>query len=111
MLSSIRQAHQESGSPDGSSATNETALTLKHVVDSEVPSGRSGHLGSLLANFSQNLVFEPENEKEPVFLNKLPEELLIVIIATLDITSIERFARVCKKARILTLDPGIWMYV
>jgi F-box protein 9 len=44
-------------------------------------------------------------------LNKLPDELLVMIIVTLDTTSIERFARVCKKARILTLDPVIWMYV
>jgi F-box protein 9 len=109
MLSSIQHAREESSSIDSLSASVET-FALK-PVDSEVPSVTTGPLASLLANFARNLMFEPENEEEPVFLNKLPDELLVMIIVTLDTTSIERFARVCKKARILTLDPVIWMYV
>jgi F-box protein 9 len=108
MLSSIQHAGQESSSTDSLSAAVETTFTLK-TVDSGVPSVTIGSLASLLADFAQNLMFEPENEEEPVLLNKLPDELLVMIIVTLDTTSIERFARVCKKARILTLDPVIWM--
>ena len=110
MLSSIQHARQESNSIDSLSASVETTFTLK-PVDSGVPPVIIGPLASLLADFARNLMFEPENEVEPVFLNKLPDELLVMIIVTLDTTSIERFARVCKKARILTLDPVIWMCV
>ena len=110
MLSSIQHARQESSSIDSLSASVETTFTLK-PVESGVPPIITGPLASLLENFARNLMFEPENEEEPVFLNKLPDELLVMIIVTLDTTSIERFARVCKKARILSLDPVIWMYV
>lgn len=110
MLSSIQHARTESSSIHDLSAAVETTLALK-PVDSEAPSVATGLLASLLATFTRKLLFEPENEEEPVFLNKLPEELLVMIIVSLDATSIERFARVCKKARILTLDPVIWTYV
>ena len=110
MLSSIQHAREESSSIDSLSSSVETTLTLK-PVDSGVPLVITGPLASLLANFPRYLMFEPENEEGPVFLNKLPDELLVMIIITLDTTSIERFAKVCKKARILTLDPVIWMYV
>lgn len=110
MLSSIQHPCQESSPIDCLSAAVETTLALKHV-ESGMPSVTTGSLTNILANVARNLVFEPENDKEPVFLNKLPEELLVMIMATLDTASVERFARVCKKARILTLDPVIWMYV
>jgi F-box protein 9 len=112
MLSSIQHARQESSSIVDVSTAVETTLTPEHV-DSKMPSATIGPLSSLFADFARNLMFQPENEleEEPVFLNKLPEELLVMIIVTLDTTSIERFARVCKKARIMTLDPVIWMYV
>ena len=110
MLSSIQHARQELSSVDSLSASAETTFTLK-PVESRVSPVTIGPLAILLADFARNLMFEPEKEEEPVFLNKLPDELLVMIIVTLDTTSIERFARVCKKARILTLDPVIWMYV
>jgi F-box protein 9 len=110
MLSSIQHARQESSSLDSLSASVETTVTLK-PVESGVSPVITGPLANLLANFARNLTFEPEKDEETVFLNKLPDELLVMIIVTLDTTSIERFARVCKKARILTLDPVIWMYV
>ena len=110
MLSSMQHARQESSPIDSLSSSVETTFTLK-PAESGVPPVIVGPLASLLANFERNLMFDPENEEEPVHLNKLPDELLVMIIVTLDTTSIERFARVCKKARILTLDPVIWMYV
>ncbi|KAJ7170499.1 hypothetical protein C8R43DRAFT_981948 [Mycena crocata] len=68
----------------------------------------TGSLAGLIEGFSEDLKFEPENEEEPIHLNILPEELLVIIIRKLDHTSIERFATVSRKARVLTLDPGIW---
>ena len=110
MLSSIQHTRQETNFTDNLSAAVEATLTSKPMY-SKVSPITTGHLASLLATFAQNLMFEPENGEEPVFLNRLPGELLVMIILTLDTTSIERFARVCKKARILTLDPVIWTYV
>jgi F-box protein 9 len=110
MTSSIQHAPEELSFIDDLSEPVETTLVIK-PEDSEVLPITTGPLASLLATFAKNLTFEPENEEEPVFLNKLPDELLVMTIVILDTTSIERFARVCKKARILTLDPVIWTYV
>lgn len=71
----------------------------------------TGTLGTLVATFLEQeptLTFKPEDEKQPVAVNLLPEEILVEIIHMLDPTSIERFARVCKKARVLTLESSIW---
>jgi len=55
--------------------------------------------------FPNDLKFEPRNEKEPIFLNTLPEEeLRVPMISELDTTSIERFAGVGRRVRVP--DPG-----
>ncbi|KAG2128581.1 hypothetical protein DEU56DRAFT_819076 [Suillus clintonianus] len=69
----------------------------------------SGVLAHVLKDFPENLVFEPEDEKggrPPI--NLVPDELLLQIIRTLDYASIERFAAVSRKARVLSLDTAIW---
>jgi F-box protein 9 len=71
----------------------------------------SGFLAQVLKNFPENLVFEPEDEKEgspPI--NLIPDELLLQILRILDYTTIERFAAVSRKARVLSLDSAIWRY-
>lgn len=56
--------------------------------------------------------FLPSDERRPVHLNKIPNELIIYILITFvwntDAASIERFALVCRKMRSLTLDGSIW---
>ncbi|KAJ7116071.1 hypothetical protein C8R44DRAFT_675645 [Mycena epipterygia] len=91
---------------------DELATTLQRAV--AITSGE-GHgvivtttLASLIGGFPQDLVFEPEDEEQPIHLNILPEELLVLIIRKLDHTSIERFAAVSRRARVLSLDPDIW---
>ncbi|KAG0709406.1 hypothetical protein DFH29DRAFT_229248 [Suillus ampliporus] len=69
----------------------------------------SGLLAQILKTFPENLVFEPEDEKKgrpPI--NLIPDELLLQILRTLDYTTIERFAAVSRKARVLCLDSAIW---
>lgn len=65
-------------------------------------------------NFS-DISFQPEDVKQAVFLDKLPDELVVSILRELaadkDVTSIERFALVCRKARIVSLDDAIWRFV
>ncbi|KAJ3555380.1 hypothetical protein NM688_g2607 [Phlebia brevispora] len=68
----------------------------------------SGKLADILVNWPHELSFEPEEEKEPVHIRLLPTELLLKILRYLDTTSLERFAAINRKARVLTLDTSIW---
>ena len=68
----------------------------------------SGLLARIVADFPLPLSFEPEDEKEPSYLQRLPDELLVYILSYLGVSTIERFARVSRKARIMTLDIIIW---
>lgn len=73
-------------------------------------------LQSLLDAFPplSQLSFLPELENQPVYINNLPEEILVLIlhyfIYDADTRSIERFALVARRARVLTLDSSIWRY-
>lgn len=55
--------------------------------------------------------FEPEEEKWPVLLATLPDEVIENVIFFLDVQSLERFALACKKARLLTRTAPVWRYV
>ncbi|EGO22409.1 hypothetical protein SERLADRAFT_473181, partial [Serpula lacrymans var. lacrymans S7.9] len=68
----------------------------------------TGTMASLLAGFPPDLLFEPEDEREGIPLNKLPDELLVYILRNLDTTAIERFATANRKARVVSLDSSIW---
>ncbi|EPQ56317.1 hypothetical protein GLOTRDRAFT_74909 [Gloeophyllum trabeum ATCC 11539] len=68
----------------------------------------TGTIASLLESFPKELRFEPEDERRTLHLNKVPDELLIHILRYLDHTTIERFAAVDKKARVVSLDSVIW---
>lgn len=83
--------------------------------------GRSEHttihlpdtLQSVLLGFQPAEVsFQPEDAKRDVLLDRLPDELVVAILRSLatdkDVRSIERFALICRKARILSLDDAIW---
>jgi len=69
------------------------------------------NLVKLIRTFPTDVTFEPENEGEPVLLDILPEEILVLIISNLDPTSVERFVTVSRKARLVCLDVGIWRWV
>lgn len=71
----------------------------------------AGLLASILANFPIPLSFEPEDERELLPLQRLPEELLVHILRYLGAATIERFALVSRKARMITLDATIWRCV
>ncbi|KAI0924683.1 hypothetical protein AcW2_005494 [Taiwanofungus camphoratus] len=60
----------------------------------------TGTLASLLASWPRELVFEPEDEKEATPLKRLPDELLVLILRSLDPAALERFAIVNRKARV-----------
>lgn len=71
----------------------------------------TGTLAGLVASWSDGLSFEPENEDEGAPIKTMPDEMLLLVLRRLDHTSIERFARVNRKARVLTLDASLWRRV
>lgn len=75
-----------------------------------VPATSAHSVRTLIAAFppATELVFAPELEQEPVYIARIPDELLLHILKLLDIPSIERFATICRRARVLTLDPDLW---
>ncbi|KAI8996389.1 hypothetical protein BD414DRAFT_477782 [Trametes punicea] len=68
----------------------------------------TGTLAGLISSWPANLSFEAENEQEGVPIKHLPDEVLMMVMQKLDHTAVERFARVSRKARVITLDPSIW---
>ncbi|PPQ64215.1 hypothetical protein CVT24_008591 [Panaeolus cyanescens] len=68
----------------------------------------TGSLAQLIKEFPAEVQFEPLVENEPIHLKVLPDELLVSVLKRLDPTSIERFGSVSRKARLLTLDSGVW---
>lgn len=68
----------------------------------------SGLLASILEKFPMQLSFEPEDERALLPLQRLPDELLVHILSYLGAATIERFALVSRRARMITLDPTIW---
>lgn len=72
-------------------------------------------LASLLESWSHPLLFAPEDEAIGVPINKLPDELIILILSkfalNMDANSIERFAAVSRRARMLSLDQSVWRWV
>ncbi|KAH7335449.1 hypothetical protein B0J17DRAFT_670236 [Rhizoctonia solani] len=57
---------------------------------------------------ASELAFLPEDERQPVPIAHVPDELLLHVLKLLDVPSIERFALVCRRARVLTVDPDLW---
>ncbi|GHJ90404.1 hypothetical protein NliqN6_6806 [Naganishia liquefaciens] len=55
--------------------------------------------------------FAPEEEKWPVLLATMPDEVIENIIFFLDVQSLERFALTCKKARLLTRIAPVWRHL
>jgi len=97
-----------------SDVVGDISSTLRSVVKMQCPTKPtivSSSLVKIIQSFPVDLRFEPENEKEPVLLNMLPEEVLVLVLSKLDHTSIERFATLSRKARLVTLDSGLWRYM
>lgn len=71
-------------------------------------------LTRIINKFEEDLyaaVFAPEEEKWPVLLATLPDEVIENVVFFLDVQSLERFALTCKKARLLTRTAPVWRYV
>jgi len=71
----------------------------------------TGKLADVVSEIPNDIEFSPENEKLDIPIRKLPDEVVALVLRTLDHTSIERFATVSRKARLLSLDSSIWRYL
>jgi F-box protein 9 len=65
-------------------------------------------ISGVVQGFSQPLIFEREEETESIPITGIPDEVLVYILRFLDHGTIERFASISRKARVLTLDSTIW---
>ncbi|KAI0675714.1 hypothetical protein C8Q78DRAFT_964066 [Trametes maxima] len=68
----------------------------------------TGTLAGLISSWPGNLTFEAEDEQEGAPIEHLPDELLVMVLRLLDHTALERFGRVNRKARVVSLDASIW---
>ncbi|KAH8104051.1 hypothetical protein BXZ70DRAFT_924156 [Cristinia sonorae] len=70
----------------------------------------TGTLAKILSGWEEPLRFLPEEgrEREPTPIAVVPDEVLVHILSMLDVSTLERFATVNRKARVLTLESSIW---
>ena len=88
------------------------------AVISHVPHGDSNlwdAVGTKIASStSEGIAFAPLEENTSVPMQSLPTELIICILRFFswdcDYTTLERFAAVCRKARLITMDNSLWRY-
>ncbi|KAF8575209.1 hypothetical protein K439DRAFT_1420045 [Ramaria rubella] len=70
---------------------------------------------SLLESWPQPLLFAPEDEARGAPISRLPDEIICKILLCLahnvDVSTIERFAIVNRRARVLSLDTSLWRRV
>ncbi|KAL4071392.1 hypothetical protein V8B97DRAFT_1963109 [Scleroderma yunnanense] len=100
------RSHQKTASIEkaGLNTALNFSTTTRTVTDPQTP----GLLANLIADFPRNLTFVYDDERKGATLNLIPDELLLRILRSLDTTTTERFATVCRKARMLSLDSLIW---
>jgi F-box protein 9 len=65
-------------------------------------------ISKVVQGFPQTLTFDREEETEPIHITRIPDEVLLYILRFLDHGTIEHFASISRKARVLTLDSTIW---
>ena len=65
-------------------------------------------ISKIVQGFPKTLTFEREEETDPIHITGIPDEMLVYILRFLDHGTIERFASISRKARVLTLDSTIW---
>lgn len=79
--------------------------------DDDIHAEWNDPLTRIINKFEEDLFtidFVPEEEKWPVLLSRLPDEVVENVVFFLDVQSVERFALTCKKARLLTRVAPVW---
>lgn len=108
--STIGMGHRKTVSASRGEGTEGKDSRTTQPADAKESVHTHGILSKVLEHFPEVLTFEPENDREGVPINMIPEELLLYILRNLDTTTLERFATASRRARLLSLDPSIWRY-
>lgn len=108
-LAAILSSRQPAPKKDATAVdtlTNDFATSMS--VSSSKRATATGIAVNIVSAFPSDLTFVQEDEAQPLWLQLLPDELLVSVLRRLDVASIERFALVCRKARILSMDATLW---
>ena len=105
VLKSQQAAPKKDAAVDGLAKDFPTSVT---ITTNSKRATAAGVLADITSTYASDLTFVQDDEEQAVWLRLLPDELLVSILRRLDITSIERFALVCRKARMLSLDATLW---
>lgn len=115
VASAHKAHHQKSGSSSGAVDGLVQEMQGLKIAPAQIPVAHArgevfvtGTLATLISSWPIDLKFEPEDQQEGVPIQTLPDELLMLILRMLDHTALERFARVNRKARVISLDASIW---
>ena len=108
VLESQQVASKKDAVVDSLAKDLSTSVTI--TTNSKRASAAGAVLAHIISQFPSDLIFAQDDEKQSVWLRLLPDELLVSILRRLDVTSIERFALVCRKARMLSLDATLWRW-
>ena len=89
-------------------------LSDKTAAASRTPAAISTK--SIIASFvAEPVAFRADDETAPVPIQRLPPEIIVHILRLFgrlcDYTSIEAFACISRKARLISLEPSIWRYI
>ena len=115
--SAEKQSHKKTPSGPGTAAVDGLLRELQRLElgPSRIPVAHvrgegvvTGTLASLISAWPPELTFEQDNEEDGVPIKLLPDEMLMIILRLLDHTTLERFAKVNRKARVITLDASVW---
>lgn len=106
------QALSTSDDAPASEASDKHERLVQHALHT---ASVTGTLKQVMANFPAALSFVLEEFEytDPTKLtwNDIPDELVVHILCKLTPAQVERFARVCRKARAITVDGAIWRWV
>lgn len=108
--STVGMGHKKTKSANRGEGTDGKDSRITRAAEGKEWVHMNGILSKVLEKFPEVLTFEPENDREGVPINMIPEELLLYILRNLDTMTLERFATVSRRARVLSLDPSIWRY-
>jgi F-box protein 9 len=91
-------------------AKHETAAHASVIQQAAHTASITGTMEKILRNFPPELRFEMEElaQERSATIGSLPDEIMIKILLRLSPQSVERFAAVSRKARVVTLDSVIW---
>jgi F-box protein 9 len=96
---------------DTQSAVPENSAVIQQAAHT---ASVTGILEKVLVNFPPVLEFEIDDSEvaktRTATLNSIPDELLTKVLLYFSPRTIERFALVCRRARVVTLDTVIWKY-